>query len=160
MRAEWRELDRRILAFDEEFAREAQTDEAAQLLTTIPGIGPLNATALVAAIGKAETFGRGRDLAAWLGLVPKQMTTGGKPTLLGISKRGNVYLRKMLIHGARAALPTLSKSGTPLGGWLRGLLARAHVNTVVVALAAKLARIACAVLRSGQRFEMKAGVMP
>ena len=157
-RAEWRELDRRIEAFDEEFAAEARTDEAARLLTTIPGIGPLNATALVAAIGRAETFGRGRDLAAWLGLVPRQMTTGGKPKLLGISKRGNGYLRKMLIHGARAALPTLSKSETPLGGWLRGLTARAHVNTVVVALAAKLARIICAVLRSGRKFEMKAAM--
>jgi transposase len=153
-RAEWRELDRRIEAFDDEFAAEARSDETARLLTTIPGIGPLNATALVAAIGKAETFGRGRDLAAWLGLVPRQMTTGGKPKLLGISKRGNVYLRKMLIHGARAALPTLSKGETPIGGWLRRLSARAHVNTVVVALAAKLARIICAVLRSGQKFEM------
>jgi transposase len=91
-----------------------------------------------------------------MGLVPKQMTTGGKPKLLGISKRGNEYLRRMLIHGARAALPSLSKSETPLGGWLWGLLARAHVNTVVVALAAKLARIICAVLRSGQKFEMQA----
>ena len=159
LRAEWRELDRRIQAFDEEFALQARTDEAARLLMTIPGIGPLNATALVAAMGKAETFGRGRDLAAWLGLVPRQMTTGGKPKLLGISKRGNKYLRKMLIHGARAALPTLSKSETPLGGWLRGLLARAHVNTVVVALAAKLARTICAVLRSGQKFEMKAAAV-
>ena len=158
-RAEWRELDRRIEAFDEEFAAEARADEAARLLTTIPGIGPLNATALVAAIGRAETFERGRDLAAWLGLVPRQMTTGGKPKLLGISKRGNVYLRRMLIHGARAALPTLSKGETPLGGWLRGLAARAHVNTVVVALAAKLARIICAVLRSGRRFEMRAAAV-
>jgi len=158
-RAEWRELDRRIDAFDEEFAREARSDEAARLLMTIPGIGPLNATALVAAIGKAETFGRGRDLAAWLGLVPRQMTTGGKPKLLGISKRGNGYLRKMLIHGARAALPTLSKSETPLGGWLRGLTARAHVNTVVVALAAKLARTICSMLRTGQRFEMRAATV-
>jgi len=104
MQAQWRELDRRIVAFDDEFAAQARADEAARLLTTIPGIGPLNATALVAAVGTAETFGRGRDLAAWLGLVPKQMTTGGKPKLLGISKRGNSYLRKMLIHGARAAL--------------------------------------------------------
>jgi transposase len=154
-RAEWRELDRRILAFDEEFAQQARTEESARLLTTIPGIGPLNATALVAAIGRAETFARGRDLAAWMGLVPKQMTTGGKPKLLGISKRGNEYLRRMLIHGARAALPSLSKSETPLGGWLRGLRARAHVNTVVVAFAAKLARIICAVLRSGQKFGMQ-----
>jgi transposase len=155
-RAEWRELDRRIEAFDEEFAAAARSDEAARLLTTIPGIGPLNATALVAAIGRAATFGRGRDLAAWLGLVARQMTTGGRPRLLGISKRGNVYLRKMLVHGARAALPTLLKGETGLGRWLRGLSARAHVNTVVVALAAKLARIICAVLRSGQKFEIEA----
>jgi transposase len=154
MRAEWRELDRRISAFDEEFARQARTDEAARLLTTIPGIGALNATALAAAIGDARTFARARDLAAWLGLVPKQMTTGGKPRLLGISKRGNAYLRKMLIHGARAALPALSKAEAPLGGWLRGLLARAHVNTAVVALAAKLARIAWSVIRSGRGFNM------
>ncbi len=157
--AEWRELDRRIEAFDAEFAREAKIDDAARLLLTIPGIGLLNATALVAAIGKAETFGRGRDLAAWLGLVPRQMTTGGKPKLLGISKRGNGYLRKMLIHGARAALPVLSKGATPLGSWLRGLTARAHVNTVVVALAAKLARIICAVLRTEQKFEMQAATV-
>jgi transposase len=100
MHAGWQELDRRIQAFDEEFEEQARTDEAARLLTTIPGIGPLNATALVAAMGKAETFGRARDLAAWLGLVPRQAITGSKPKLLGISKRGNVYLRRMLIHGA------------------------------------------------------------
>jgi transposase len=159
MRAEWRELDRRIAAFDDEFAAQARTDETARLLTSVPGIGPLTATAMVAAIGNAATFGRGRDLAAWLGLVPKQSTTGGKPKLLGINKRGNVYLRKMLIHGARAALPSLSKGETPLGGWLRGLLARAHVNTAVVALAAKLSRIACTVLHSGKRFEMGAATV-
>ena len=156
LRAEWRELDRRISAFDDEFAARARTDETARLLTSIPGIGPVNATALTAAIGNAQTFTRGRDLAAWLGLVPKQVTTGGKPKLLRISKRGNKYLRKMLIHGARAALPVLSKGETPLGAWLRGLLTRAHVNTVVVALAAKLARIAWAVIRTGKKFDMAA----
>ena len=155
MRAEWRELDRRIGAFDDEFAARARTDEAARRLATIPGIGVLNATALVAAIGTGEAFGRGRELAAWLGLVPRQASTGGKPRLLGISKRGNGYLRKMLIHGARAALPSLAKAETRLSHWLRGLLARAHKNTVVVALAAKLARIAWAVLRSGQIFELR-----
>ncbi len=159
MREEWRGLDRRIQGFDEEFALQARTDEAARLLATIPGIGPLNATALAAAIGKAETFGRGRDLAAWLGLVPKRMTTGGRPKLLGISKRGDVHLRKMLIHGARAALPALPKGETPPGGWLRGLLARARVNAAVVALAAELARIICAVLRSGRKFEMRAAAV-
>ncbi|WP_191062451.1 IS110 family RNA-guided transposase [Geminicoccus harenae] len=155
MQVERRELDRRIQAFDDEFTALARTDPPARLLATIPGIGVLNATALTAAIGDAQTFRRGRDLAAWLGLVPKQMTTGGRPRLLGISKRGNVYLRKLIIHGARAALPTLSKSETPLGEWLRGLLARAHVNKTVVALAARLARIVWAVLRSGQPFAMR-----
>jgi transposase len=158
MQGQWRDLDRRILAFDDEFAAQARTDEAARLLMTIPGIGPLNATALVAAVGRAETFGRGRNLAAWLGLVPRQATTGGKPKLLGISKRGNSYLRKMLVHGARAALRMYAQTNTPLGQWLRGLLARAHKNTVVVALAAKLARVVCAVLRSGRGFTVAAAV--
>jgi transposase len=100
-------------------------------------------------VDAGATFARGRDLAAWLGLVPRQVTTGGKPRLLGISKRGNKYLRKLLIHGARAALPTLSASPTPIGQWLQGLMARAHKNAVVVALANKLARIVWAVLRRG-----------
>src|SRR3954452_23112394 len=92
------------------------------------------------------------DLAAWLGLVPRQATTGGKPRLLGIIKRGNTYLRMLLIHGARAALPSLTASQSPMGEWLRGLVGRAHKNKVVVALAGKLARIAWAVLRSGKDY--------
>lgn len=152
MRAEWAELDRRIAAFDDEFAAQAKADEAARRLATIPGIGPLNATALAAAIGDAATFARGRDLAAWLGLVPRQATTGGKPKLLGISKRGNKYLRKLLIHGARSAMPSLLRSATPLGAWLRGLVGRVHKNAATVALANKLARIAWAVLRRGEPF--------
>jgi transposase len=156
MLTRWLTLDERIAAFDAEFAAEAKRDEAARRLTSIPGIGALNATALVAAVGDAETFARGRNLAAWLGLVPRQATTGGKPRLLGITKRGSKYLRKMLIQGARAALPTLSRSNTRLGQWLRGLLARAHSNTVVVALAAKMARIVWALLRYGTTFEPRA----
>lgn len=156
MLARWNALDDRIAAFDAEFAAEAKQCEAASRLTSIPGIGPLNATALVAAVGDAQTFARGRDLAAWLGLVPRQVTTGGKPRLLGITKRGSKYLRKMLIQGARSALPFLSRSSTRLGQWLRGLLARAHSNAVVVALAAKLARIVWALLRHGTTFEQRA----
>jgi transposase len=156
MRVEWRELDRRISVLDDEFAEHARTDETARRLSTIPGIGVLNATALAAAIGNAQAFKRGRDLTAWLGLVPKQMTTGGKPKLLGVTKRGYLYLRKMIIHGARAALPSLSASATPLGAWLRKLRARVHMNTAVVALANKLARIVWAVLRIGQPFNPSA----
>src|ERR1700722_12038641 len=152
MRQEWRELDRRITALTAEFLARAREDQAARRLTTIPGFGALNATALVAAIGTAETFHKARDLAAWLGLVPRQATTGGRPRLLGITKRGNVYLRTLLIHGARAALPSLSTSSTPMGEWLRGLTVRAPKNKVVVELASKLARIAWAVLRSGESY--------
>ena len=153
MRAEWGALDRRIEAFDDEFAAQAKTDDAARRLASIPGIGVLNATALAAAVGNAASFARGRDLAAWLGLVPRQMTTGGKPRLMGISKRGNKYLRKLLVHGARAALPSLSASTTPLGRWLWNLLQRGHKNTVIVALANKLARIVWAVLRHGGTYD-------
>jgi transposase len=156
MLARWEALDDRIAAFDTEFVAEVKQNEAARRLTSIPGIGALNATALVAAVGDAQTFARARDLAAWLGLVPRQVTTGGKPRLLGITKRGSKYLRKMLIQGARAALPTLSRSSTRLGRWLRGLLARAHSNTVVVALAAKMARIVWALLQYGTTFEPQA----
>src|SRR3974377_213805 len=122
MQAQWCELDRRIAEFDKELAQWTRNEEAARRLMTIPGIGVLNASALIAAIGQGESFARGRDLAAWLGLVPRQVTTGGRPRLVGISKRGNKYLRKLLIHGARAALPTLLESPPPLGGWLGGLI--------------------------------------
>jgi transposase len=149
---QWHVLDKRITALDDEFADMARNDPAARRLATIPGIGVLNATALVAAIGDGQTFSRGRDLSAWLGLVPRQATTGGKPRLLGITKRGSKYLRKLIIQGARAALPSLARTPTPLGAWLRGLLARAHGNAVVVALASKLARIAWALLRSETAF--------
>src|SRR6185369_13516886 len=152
MRAEWGALDRRIEAFDDEFAAQAKTDDAARRLASIPGIGVLNATALAAAVGNAASFARGRDLAAWLGLVPRQMTTGGKPRLMGISKRGNKYLRKLLVHGARAALPYVAEKDTALGRWAKSLLSRVHQNVAVVAFANKLARICWAVLRSGQRF--------
>jgi transposase len=152
MGEQWRELDRRIAALDDEFAEMARNDPAARRLATVPGIGVLNATAIVAAVGDAAAFGRGRDLAAWLGLVPRQATTGGRPKLLGITKRGSKYLRKLLIQGARAALPPLAKGATPLGAWLRGLLGRTHANAAVVALAGKMARIAWALLRKEEDF--------
>ncbi|MCW0001741.1 IS110 family transposase [Pararhizobium sp. YC-54] len=153
LRAEWRSLDERIAAFDAEFVRMARDDDMARRLSTIPGIGIINATALVAAVGDAAGSRRGRDLAAWLGLTPRQATTGGKPRLLGISKRGNRYLRANLIHGARAVLPRIMAQDTPLGEWARGLLERAHKNIVVVALTAKLARIVWAVLRMKRSFD-------
>lgn len=153
VRAEWRDLDTRIDEFDAEFAATAKHDDACRRLCEIPGIGPLNATALVAAVGNGAAFDRGRDMAAWLGLVPREHSTGGKQRLLGISKRGNKYLRTLLIHGARAALPSLAGRSDALGSWLRTLLARAHRNVVVVALANKLARIVWAVLTGTNRYQ-------
>lgn len=154
LRAEWKELDAKIDALNGEFVELARNDPAARRLTSIPGVGVLNATALVAAVGDASNFAKARDLGAWLGLVPRQHTTGGKARLLGISKRGNTYLRTLLIHGARAALPSLSQSDTPLGRWLKAMIERGvHRNAVVVALANKLARIAWATLRKETSFE-------
>ncbi|AMK24214.1 MULTISPECIES: IS110 family transposase [unclassified Sphingobium] len=154
LRAEWQELNARIDALNGEFVALARQDESMRRLISVPGIGVLNATALVAAVGDASSFAKARDLGAWLGLVPRQHTTGGKARLFGITKRGNTYLRTLLIHGARAALPSLSQSNTPLGHWLKAMIERGvHRNAIVVALANKLARIAWAVLRKDQSFE-------
>jgi transposase len=155
MLVEWEDLDRRIAAFDTEFLALAKEDEAVRRLVTVPGIGPLGASALVAAVGDARRFRRARDLGAWLGLAPRQATTGGRPRLLGISRRGDGYIRKMLIHGARAALPGLAARENAMGRWLRGLLERTHKNRAVVALAHKLARIAWAVLARGEAFDLE-----
>ena len=155
LREEWVGIDQRIKAYDDEFASLTREDAQARRLATIPGIGAINATALLAAVGDASAFAKGRDLAAWLGLTPRQHSTGGKTKMLGISKRGNRYLRKQLIHGARAALPHLAAKPNALGVWLQHLLARAHPNVVVVALAAKLARITWAVLRNEKDFDQQ-----
>lgn len=156
LRDEWAGLDLRVKGYDDELAALTREDAQARRLATIPGIGVINATALLAAIGDGSAFAKGRDLAAWLGLTPRQHSTGGKTKLLGISKRGNGYLRKQLIHGARAAMPHLAAKPNQLGAWLQAMLARAHPNVVVVALAAKLARIAWAVLRHEKDFDRQA----
>jgi transposase len=158
LREECEMLDQRIGAYDEELASLTRTDGQARRLSSIPGIGVINATALLSAVGDGSAFAKGRDLAAWLGLTPRQHSTGGKTKMLGISKRGNRYLRKQLIHGARAALPHLAARPTRMGVWLQQLLARSHPNVVVVALAAKLARIVWAVLRHETSFDQGGAV--
>ena len=120
---QWRALDARIMALDGEFADMARNDPAARRLATIPGIGVLNATALVAAIGDGRTFSRGRDLSAWLGLVPRQATKGGKPRLLGITKRGSKYLRKPH-HPGRASSPAVAGTDSDTAGQLAARPAR------------------------------------
>lgn len=156
IRAEWRELDTRIKGLDDELIATAKTVDTCRRLCEIPGIGALNATALLAAVSNGAAFGKGRDMAAWLGLTPREHSTGGKQRLLGISKQGNTYLRTLLIHGARAALPFLAARQDALGEWLRRLLVRAHRNVVIVALANKLARIAWAVLSATQPYRSRA----
>lgn len=152
LRAQWQVLDEEIAALDQHLLIIARTHSGARLLMTVPGIGALIATALVAAIDAGQAFGRGRDLACWLGLVPRQHATGGKVRLLGISKRGNGYLRRLLVHAARALKRSAKTRADRLGAWLRGLEARAHPNVATVALAAKLARWAWAVLAKNQPY--------
>ncbi len=107
------------------------------------GVGPLTASALAGALGDGKAFSKGRDFAASLGLTPRQHSTGGKQRLLGISKRGDGYLRKLLVHGARAVLRHAKNRDDGLSQWLNELMARKHANVVTVALANKTARIAC-----------------
>ena len=156
LRTEWRMLEEAIRDLTRQITVIARQDPACQRLIEIPGFGPLSATALVAAVGKGTTFRKGRDLAAWLGLVPLQKTTGGKPTLLGISKRGNGYLRRLLLQGARSVHRLANRSRLGCGAWLTALDARAHPNVVAVALANKLVRIAWAVLTREERYRSPA----
>ena len=146
----WEELrvvEVRLAAVSRQVEILAAGHEAARRLMTIPGIGPITATALIAAVGDARQFRKARDLAAWLGLVPRQSSTGGKTTLLGISKRGNPYVRRLLIHGARSCIVHLDRSRDRMGEWLDALDERMHRNKAIVALANKIARIAWALLR-------------
>lgn len=149
-------LDQRIAAITREIEGLAARDDRTRRLMTIPGIGPLAATALLAAIGDGRQFRKARDLAAWLGLVPREYSTGGKTTLLGISKRGNRYVRRLLIHGARSCVTHLDRTRDRLGSWLDALESRMHVNKVTVALAAKIARTAWVIVtKPGALYERR-----
>ena len=146
LKLELEQLAARIDPLDAVIQQEARENEACQRLTTIPGVGPVTATALIGAIGNGSAFAKGRDLSAWMGIVPGEYSTGGKQKLLGISKRGNKYLRRLFVQGARSVLQFREKQAPALSQWLAQLLTRAHQNVVVVALANKLVRIAWAVL--------------
>ena len=140
------QLDERIAVLDKVIAHRAHEDEVARRLMTIPGIGPITATAIAAIAPPAETFAKGRDFAAWLGLVPKQASTGGKQKLGAISRMGERTLRRLLIIGSSAVVLQASKRGAPKGSWLEGMLARNPRMLVTVALANKMARTAWALL--------------
>ena len=149
---EWKDLESQLEEMNDEVERIASSDAACMRLRQIPGIAPLVATAIVAAIGNGAAFHKGREFAAWLGIVPRQYSTGGKARLYGISKRGNNYLRKILIHGARAVVLRSKRERIAMGAWMTALEARAPRNVLIVATANKLARIAWAVLSTGQDY--------
>jgi transposase len=142
-------LDERVRQLDQVIERAAREDAVARRLQQIPGIGPVTATALVASVGDARQFRRARDMAAWLGLVPRQQSSGGKAVLQGISKRGDAYLRTLLIHGARSVARVASRKTDALSQWTDRISRRRHANIAVVALANKNARIAWALMTRG-----------
>jgi transposase len=144
-----RSLDEQVQALERQIKAWQREDAASRRLEQIPGIGPLTASALVASIGDARNFKNGRQLSAWLGLVPRQCSSGGKSTLLGISKRGDVYLRTLLIHGARSVL----QRAKPAEHWGATLAERSNKNLAAVALANKNARIVWALLAHGRNFQ-------
>ena len=149
-------LDERVAELDAEIKVMASEDAACVRLQTIPGIGPLTASALVSAVGDGRQFKNGRQLAAWVGLVPRQDSTGGKTRLLGISKHGDSYLRTLLIHGARAVQRTNRAKTDARSQWLRELGSRRHRNIAAVALANRNARVAWALLTRGESYQAPA----
>ena len=148
-----RQLDDRIASLDERISRCVKDDPIARRLLALRGVGPLTASALAGVLGDGKAFSKGRDFAASLGLTPRQHSTGGKERLLGISKRGDGYLRKLLVHGARAVLRHAKNRDDGLSQWLNELTARKHTNVVTVALANKTARIAWAVVHNDTTYD-------
>jgi transposase len=141
-----KELERKIIAWH-------RSSELSQKLEKIPGIGPLAASARVASIADANSFDNGRQVSAWLGLVPRQSSGGGKPTLLGMSQRGDAYLRTLLIHGARSAILAAQRKTENTNVWLTNLLTHRHPNIAAVALANKNVRTVWALLAHGRQFK-------
>lgn len=158
LKAEFKILQSRINRLDQLLKQWHSQDERSQRLETIPGIGVQTATALVGTIDQAQDFNNGRHLSAYLGLVPRQASSGGKERLFGISKRGDRYLRKLLIHGARSVILHIRRRlelGQPGGNpWVEQLLLRCHPNEVAVALANKMARIAWVLLARNETYRV------
>jgi transposase len=149
----FRLLDRQVEELEREINAWHREDAASQRLHAIPGIGPITASALVASVGDARVFHNGRQFAAWLGLVPRQNSSGGKTNLLGISKRGDTYLRTLLIHGARSVLFSSKRDPARADGWLGRVANRRNPNIAAVALANKNARIVWALLAHGRDYQ-------
>lgn len=149
-----KELERQVMELEKEIQRWHRENADSKRLSEIPGIGPITASALVASIGDARQFSNGRQLTAWLGLVPRQHSSGGKSTLLDISKRGDTYLRALLVYGARAVVRYVKDKTGRTEKWLNNLLSRRNTNVAVVAMANENARIIWALLAHGRSFEV------
>jgi transposase len=154
--AEMSELEERLKRYDRRIAEFARADERAGRLMAVEGVGPLTATALIAAVGNARQFRSGRELSTWLGLVPRQHSSGGRSVLLGISKRGDRYLRTLLIHGARAALRFAARKRDPHSRWIGAVRERRGANIAAVALANKNARVLWALLARNEAYRIPA----
>ena len=154
-----KELDRQAQELEVQIQAWHRENAASKKLAQIPGIGPITASALVASIGNARNFENGRQLAAWLGLVPRQNSSGGKQTLLGISKRGDTYLRTLLIHGARAVIRVAERKAEHARSWLAGVMGRRNKNVAAVALANKNARIVWALLAQDRDYKADYGLV-
>lgn len=146
------ELDKQVSAYGEKIQVLYRASEVSQRLGEAPGIGPITATALLASLGDGKAFESARQVAAWLGLVPRQDSSGGKPKLLGISKRGDVYLRTLLIHGARAVVKAAAKKDDVLSRWINDLVKRRNANIAAVAVANKNARIVWVLLTKSETY--------
>jgi transposase len=151
-------LEKQVAYYNEKLQALARAHPVCQRLQAIPGIGPLTATAILAAVPDATHFKNGRQFATWLVLVPREHSTGGKPRLLGISTRGDRYLRKLLVHGARATLRWVVLKNDPRSQWVRALMARRGKNRAAVALANKNARIVWALLAHNQEYRVRSAV--
>ena len=152
-------LDEQIADIEKELARQLQDDDLGQRLLSIPGVGPITASVLAAQVGDGKQYRRGRDFAASIGLVPRQYSTGGKNNLLGISKRGDKNIRRLLVQCARAYMQRLEHQTDRLAQWVRSMLTRRHSNVVACALANKLARTAWAIAAHHTQFERQGAVM-
>lgn len=146
-------MDQRVKALDLEIAEIAAADPVAIRLQQLRGVGPIGATAILASVGDASQFKNGRQMAASLGLTPRQHSSGGKDKLLGISKRGDSYVRSLLIHGARAMVNVAKNKDDRLSLWVTRISTTRHPNIAAVAMANKTARIAWAMIRKGSDYQ-------
>jgi transposase len=160
LHAHYKYLDEQVIEIEKELRQLLADDAIGQRLLTIPGVGPITASVLAAELGDGKQYRRSRDFAASVGLVPRQYSTGGRANLLGISKRGDKNIRRLLVQCARTIMQHLDKRTDQLGLWIRVMLTRRHSNVVACALANKLARIAWAIVTRNKVFEIQAIAMP